>query len=81
MTPVKLEPAAPRSRVKHSTTELPRSQTIHGTRRKAIIADKQTREHNIVFIYYPSVKAYVLGAQKNRLIVTVLLSTHNTCFC
>ena len=29
---------------------------------------------------YPSFLAYVLGAQKNRLIETVLLSTHNTCF-
>ena len=29
---------------------------------------------------YPSVQACVLGAQKNRLIETVLLSTHNICF-
>ena len=29
---------------------------------------------------YPSVWTYVLGAQKNRLIETVLLSTHNICF-
>ena len=29
---------------------------------------------------YPSVFTYVLGAQKNRLIETVLLSTHNICF-
>ena len=29
---------------------------------------------------YSSVSAYVLGAQKNRLIQTVLLSTHNICF-
>ena len=29
---------------------------------------------------YPSFKASVLGAQKNRLIETVLLSTHNACF-
>ena len=29
---------------------------------------------------YPSVLKYVLGAQKNRLIETVLLSTHNICF-
>ena len=29
---------------------------------------------------YPSVLTYVLGAQKNRLIETVLLSTHNICF-
>ena len=29
---------------------------------------------------YPSVLTYVLGAQKKRLIETVLLSTHNICF-
>ena len=29
---------------------------------------------------YPSVLTNVLGAQKNRLIKTVLLSTHNICF-
>ena len=29
---------------------------------------------------YPSVLTYVLGAHKNRLIETVLLSTHNICF-
>ena len=28
---------------------------------------------------YPSLIAYVLGAQKNRLNETVLLSTHNIC--
>ena len=30
---------------------------------------------------YPAIEKYVLGAQKNRLIETVLLSTHNMCFC
>ena len=29
---------------------------------------------------YPSVLPCVLGAEKNRLIETVLLSTHNICF-
>ena len=29
---------------------------------------------------YPSVLTFVLGAQKNRLIEMVLLSTHNICF-
>ena len=29
---------------------------------------------------YPSILTYVLGAQKNCLIETVLLSTHNICF-
>ena len=29
---------------------------------------------------YPSILSYVLDAQKNRLIETVLLSTHNICF-
>ena len=31
-------------------------------------------------ISYPSVLTYVLGAQKNRLIETVILSTHNIYF-
>ena len=34
----------------------------------------------IVNISYPSVLTYVLGAQKNPLIETVLLSTHSICF-
>ena len=42
--------------------------------------DKQIFERKIVNISYPSVLTYVLGAQKNRLIETVLLSTHNICF-
>ena len=29
---------------------------------------------------YPSIEKFVFGAQKNRLIETVLLSTHNICF-
>ena len=34
----------------------------------------------LLIFSYPSVLAYVLGAQKNRLIETVLLSTNNICF-
>ena len=34
----------------------------------------------IVNIFLPINLTYVLGAQKNRLIETVLLSTHNMCF-
>ena len=30
--------------------------------------------------FLPIILAYALGAQKNRLIETVLLSTHNICF-
>ena len=33
-----------------------------------------------VIFSYPSVLTYVWGAQKNRLIEMVLLSTHNICF-
>ena len=33
-----------------------------------------------VNIFLPISFTYVLGAQKNRLIETVLLSTHNICF-
>ena len=42
--------------------------------------DKQKNERKSVFFSYPSVLANVLGAQKNRLFETVLLSTHNICF-
>ena len=41
---------------------------------------KQIFERRAVNIFYLSVLTYVLGAQKNRLIETVLLSTHNICF-
>ena len=34
----------------------------------------------LLLFSYPSVLTYVLGAQKNRLTETVLLSTHNICF-
>ena len=37
-------------------------------------------ECKIVNISYPSILTYVLGAQKNRLNETVILSTHNICF-
>ena len=37
-------------------------------------------QREVVFFSYPSILTYVLGAQKNRLIETVLLSTHNICF-
>ena len=42
--------------------------------------DKQKNRREIVNIFLPIYLAYVLGAQKNRLIETVLLSTHNICF-
>ena len=35
---------------------------------------------NMQIFSYPSILTYVMGAQKNRLIETVLLSTHNICF-
>ena len=37
-------------------------------------------ESKIVNIFLPITLTYVLGAQKNRLIKTVLLRTHNICF-
>ena len=37
-------------------------------------------ESKFVIFFYPIVLTYVFGAQKNRLIETVLLSTHNICF-
>ena len=47
---------------------------------KAIGLDKQFFKSKIVILFYPSVLAYGLGAQKNSLIETVLLSTNNKCF-
>ena len=38
---------------------------------------KKKKQRKIVNILLPIILAYVLGAQKNRLIETVLLSTHN----
>ena len=35
---------------------------------------------NMRLFPYPSISTCVLGAQKNRLIETVLSSTHNICF-
>ena len=42
--------------------------------------NKQNFQRKIVNIFLPIILACVLGAQKNRLIETVLLSTHNICF-
>ena len=42
--------------------------------------DKQIFERKLQIFSYPSVLTYVLDAQKNSLIETVLLSTHNICF-
>ena len=40
--------------------------------------DKKEFSVKLKILSYPSILKYVLGAQKNRLIETVLLSTHNT---
>ena len=42
--------------------------------------DKQKLTLKFEMFSYTSVLTYVLGAQKNRLIETVLLSTHSLCF-
>ena len=42
--------------------------------------DKQIFSVLLQIFSYPSLLTYVLGAQKNHLIETVLLSTHNICF-
>ena len=48
----------------------------------SIVIGKDKKELNVKFLifYYPSILTFALGAQKNRLIETVLLSTHNICF-
>ena len=42
--------------------------------------DKQKNQRKIVNIFLPIILAHVLGAQYNRIIKTVLLSTHIICF-
>ena len=42
--------------------------------------DKKKLSVKLLIFSYPPVLTYVLGAQKNRLIETVLLSTHNIFF-
>ena len=41
---------------------------------------KQIFSKKLPLYSYPSVSTYVLGAQKNCLVETVLLSTHKICF-
>ena len=40
----------------------------------------QNIQRKIVNLFLSIILAYVLGAPKNRLIETVVLSTHNICF-
>ena len=42
--------------------------------------ERQKIDRKIMNFSYPSILTYVSGAQKNFLIETVLLSTHNICF-
>ena len=42
--------------------------------------DKKILSVKLKIFSYPSILTFVLGAQKNRLIERVLLSTHNICF-
>ena len=42
--------------------------------------DKRKIQRNIVDIFLPILFNIILSAQKNHLIETVLLSTHNICF-
>ena len=76
MTPVRLEPAALRSRVKHSTTEPLRSHREYLARPSI---GKKLGVKLLIFSC-PSVSAFVLGAQKNRFIETILVSNHNIRF-
>ena len=45
-----------------------------------ISPDKKKNGVKLKIFTYASVLTFVLGAQQNRLIATVLLSTHNICF-
>ena len=63
-------------------TTLSTDQQHPPSRYKWMAGKKVKKKFNVklsIFLY-PSVITYVFGAQKNRLIETVLLSTHNICF-
>ena len=66
------------SEVKHATTEL--LATCNSDLSCDIDPDKDIFAPKIAFIVLPINLNKCFGAQKNRLIETVLLSTHNTCF-
>ena len=51
-----------------------------GDKRFFIGLDKHIFECKIYIFSNPSISTYVLGAQKNRLVETVLLSTNTICF-
>ena len=77
--PMRLKPATPPSQVKLSTTEL-----IEFDLSLHLCPYHRGSCANIFSVKlrlfsYPSFKTSVLGAQKNRLTATVLLSTHNIC--
>ena len=69
MTPVRLKPAAPQSRVKHSTTEPLCSNN------KQLVKINKSFSMKLEIIFYSLILSCVLGSQKNRLIEMVLLST------
>ena len=51
----------------------------------SLVLDSQVKinkhfQHKIANVFLPIILSICLGAQKKRLIETVLLSTHNICF-
>ena len=64
--------------IQKSETKKPGSKIIYGIQHTGL--DNKKFHPKIVSIFLHIILAYVLGAQNNRLIETVLLSTHNICF-
>ena len=56
------------------------SDFVRGYLELSDLEGNKTFQHKIVNNFLPIILAYVLGAQKNRLIETVLLSTNNISF-
>ena len=65
-----------------SVTSVHPSTSLLGTIVKNIYGNTIHKNFSVKLwiFYYPSILTYVLGAQKNRVIETVLLSNHNICF-
>ena len=83
MTPVRLEPAAPRSRVKHSTTEPPRSQHVASlykmyysfSKKNNKGADQPAHPRRLVCAFV-ILKLPKIGFLASRLIITLTETKH-----
>ena len=64
----------------YRTISVPKNAPAQALLVSIIGLDKYFFRTKMLLFFLPISLTYVLGAQKNRLIETFLLSTHNTCY-